>query len=185
MGRGIGNPFSGLGVSVIAGVKRAVQRETLSSYSPLLFTLFTYLFTIVYMNKNSTKKPRSFRFSAEVEVILEQQEDPKKFIESLITGTHVRPLEVVPLQQLKELLESMGPSAGSISSQSSETPPQFKKSPSPTANRTHHDTLQDIKKLESERSAMFSQDPDDYLEINRDIDELWKEYHALKQASQN
>ena len=139
----------------------------------------------------TTSKPRSFRFSEEAESILEQQTDAKQFIESLITGTHVRPLEVVPLKQLKELLETMG-TPGAFIPENKTSAAELKKpennlvgSATPKS-RTMKDVLSDITRVERERDDIleWSQDPEEHRRVAADCNEkttlLWAEWRELK-----
>ena len=138
-------------------------------------------------NKPSGSKPRSFRFSDEAEKIISQQEDPKKFIESLITGNHVRPLEVVPVEQLVELLEDM--LSKQIPALATPPQPQFTNTnvgSVPFYTRTKTDVLLDIEREKQNLQDLLevNQDPKDHAIKQQFIQELWNEYHALVKEEQ-
>lgn len=155
-----------------------------------MFTMFTKMFTIVYM----ATKPRAFRFSEEAEAILSKQQDPKLFIEQLITGTHVRPLEVVSLQQLRDLLDEYNQplarplGAPHVEAQIQEGGAQ-KNIVSPTAKRSLGDIRNDISLKQQERDEAISESQDfsysKELErkYNAEIEALWQEFHATKGAT--
>lgn len=134
-----------------------------------MFTMFTYLYTIVYMTDK--KSVYSFRFSDKVLDVLQEQDNPRQFVEDLILGH--KKMEVVPLSQLKALLDEY------LKESQENIPlgvPQKKNIAS--AARSKGDILNDIKALEAEKMEITSQDPDDYIGINKNIADLWKEYHA-------
>lgn len=105
-----------------------------------------------------------------------------EYIEQLIMGTQERIFEVVPLKQLTEvlgtLLEDM-PKPQITAAPLENKNPENKIVSSPTARNI----LAEIKELEAERNEIFSQDPLDFKEINENIQNLWKEYHAAKEVS--
>lgn len=147
------------------------------------------------------KISKTFRLSEEAVEILNKQDNATEFLEALIQDKYTRPLEVVPLQQLKELLEAWGPSSVESKPLLNRPPlenknrdlksPDLKTAFSPTAKRGKTDVLEDIKTLELERDEEleFNQDP---LEIRRvaqkyqeEINFLWNEYHELDKEEAN
>lgn len=93
-----------------------------------------------------------------------------QFIEELILGNTTRPVEVVSLKQLQDLLAPLYPKPG--------------KTPTVVSSRNKGDILADIRKLEAERNSEleYVQDDDEIFNISEKygakINTLWKEYNG-------
>jgi hypothetical protein len=156
-----------------------------------LFTLFTYLFTIVYMSK-----PKAFRFSPEVLAILEQQEDQKKYIEDLILKTPLKekPKGSVPeisearisyllSQQTIEIIEALKPPKGTLATVVSQ-PIENSNQLEDFFYRSKRVIRSEINQLEADRfrELEYIQDEESTAKIHKKfqdkIDTLWREFHA-------
>jgi hypothetical protein len=113
------------------------------------------------------KTPKTFRLSEEAVKVLDEQPNATEFLESLILNQHKQSIEVVPLQQLKEVLREL--SHRTINSH-------------PTV-RTPADVLRDIEqaKLELHDLLEVNQDPNDHAQQQTKIQNLWEEYNSLKE----
>lgn len=137
------------------------------------------------------KKRINIMLSEEALKIADDSGNRSEYIENLITGHQERRLEVVPLQQLKELLSGLSSNgrteafeASNLvrSEQAGSSPSEPARIITPSGTRTPRDILQEIKLKKQELTELLevNQDPNDHLKLQAEIQDLWNEYHLLK-----
>jgi hypothetical protein len=132
------------------------------------------------------KIARTFRLSEEAINKLNEQENATEFLEALILDKYTRPLEVVPLKQLYELLEEQFSKLKQPPRKLNDldmliaTSPQATKAQA-TTTRSPKDVLKDIEDAKANLAdfMLVNQDPQDHAQEQAKIQALWDEYHAL------
>ena len=132
------------------------------------------------------KIPKTFRLTERAITILDAQENATEFLEELIMSekqTYSK-AEAEIIDLLNEIKKTMGtPSVLQREPQIAGAPLENKNPKNKTVSPTAKSILTTIRDLEHQRDTMFSQDPEDFIEINANIQNLWKEYHAEKETS--
>lgn len=142
------------------------------------------------------KISKTFRLSPEAIEKLMKQDNATQYLEDLILGnTPQESQRKIPWGNLEKRIDDMQNKIiskvesinikqnddGTISPIDPTKPAVYRVTETKktaSATRSRGDIINDIKTLEAEKMEMVSQDPDDYIGINKNIADLWKEYHA-------
>lgn len=124
------------------------------------------------------KIAKTFRLSEEAIKVINQQTNATEFLEDLILDKYQRPMEVVPLQQLKDLLDGLSSNGRTeafeaLNLGSSHSEPAI----------TPQSILAEIEDKKQRLSELIevNQDPADHAKLQNEIQELWRKYSILKE----